>query len=84
MPRSTPALDAIVSAVPANWRELTHTTVPIAGLIIGSLSKNGSYDAAKRGEIPTIKLGRKLVVPVAPLRRLLGELPAATEVPAAS
>ena len=84
MSRSTPALDAIVSAVPENWRDETSLSVPQAGTIIGKLSRNGSYDAAKRGEIPTIKLGRKLVVPVAPLRRLLGELPAATEVPAAS
>jgi hypothetical protein len=34
------------------------------------LSRNGSYAAAARGEIPTIKVGRLLLVPVAPLERL--------------
>jgi hypothetical protein len=29
-----------------------------------------SYEAAKRGEIPTIRVGRLLLVPVAPLERL--------------
>lgn len=36
--------------------------VPEAGAMIG-LSKNGSYEAAKRGEIPTIRIGRQLKVP---------------------
>jgi hypothetical protein len=27
------------------------------------LGKNGSYEAAKRGEIPTIRIGRQLRVP---------------------
>jgi excisionase family DNA binding protein len=36
------------------------------------ISRNGAYEAAKRGEIPTIKIGRLLKVPVAPFERLLG------------
>jgi hypothetical protein len=36
------------------------------------LSRNGSYDAAKRGDFPTIKVGRLLKVPTASLRRQLG------------
>lgn len=43
---------------------------PITGQALG-LSRNGAYDAAARGEIPTIRLGRKLVVPTAALRRML-------------
>jgi hypothetical protein len=39
-------------------------TVPEAGRKYFGLSRNGSYDAAKRGEIPTIQVGRLLRVPV--------------------
>lgn len=45
-------------------------TVPEAGAILG-LGKASSYDAAARGDIPTIRIGRRLVVPTAGLRRLL-------------
>jgi hypothetical protein len=37
-----------------------------------SLSKTSTYQAAARGEIPTIRLGRKLMVPTAAFRRLVG------------
>ena len=37
-------------------------TVPEAGAMI-NLSPNSSYAAAKRGEIPTVKIGALLVVP---------------------
>jgi hypothetical protein len=47
-------------------------SVPQAGLVFYDLSRNGSYEAAKRGEIPTIKIGRKLRVPVAPMAEQLG------------
>lgn len=46
--------------------------VPDVGRIIYGLSRNASYDAAKRGDFPTIKIGRLLKVPTAPLRRQLG------------
>ncbi|MET4295436.1 hypothetical protein ABIB06_005980 [Bradyrhizobium sp. LB8.2] len=46
--------------------------VPEAGRICYGLSRNGSYDAAKRGDIPTIKVGRLLKVPTAALRKQLG------------
>lgn len=39
-------------------------TVPEAGRRYFGLGKNGSYDAAKRGEIPTVRIGRLLRVPV--------------------
>jgi len=61
--------------VPADWRTRTTVDVPVGGAILADMSRNGSYDAAKRGDIPTIRLGRRLVVPVVPLRRMLGELP---------
>jgi hypothetical protein len=46
--------------------------VPEVGRICYGMSRNGSYAAAGRGEIPTIKIGRLLKVPTAALRRQLG------------
>ncbi len=46
-------------------------TIPEAGSHYFGLSRNGSYDAAKRGEIPTLRIGRKLRAPVAAMERLL-------------
>ncbi len=45
-------------------------TVPEAGQILG-IGRAASYAAAKRGEIPTIRIGGRIVVPTAALRRLL-------------
>jgi hypothetical protein len=39
-------------------------SVPEAGRIYFGLSRNGSYDAAQRGDLPTIRVGRLLKVPV--------------------
>ena len=47
-------------------------SVPEVGRICFDLSRNGSYDAAARGDFPTIQIGRLLRVPTAPLRRQLG------------
>jgi hypothetical protein len=48
-------------------------TVPEAGRKYFELSRNASYDAAARGEIPTIKIGKLLRVPVRALERMLDE-----------
>ncbi len=45
-------------------------TVPEAGKILG-IGRNGAYEAARTGELPTIRLGRRIVVPKAALKRLL-------------
>jgi len=45
-------------------------TVPEAGRQLG-LGRNASYEAARRGEIPTIKLGRLIRVPVKRFERML-------------
>jgi excisionase family DNA binding protein len=44
--------------------------VPAAGKLLG-LSREAAYDAVRRGEIPTIRIGRRLLVPRARLMRLL-------------
>jgi excisionase family DNA binding protein len=46
-------------------------SVPEAGKRYFGLSRNGAYDAAARGEIPTIRIGRLLRVPVQALQRML-------------
>ena len=46
-------------------------TVPEAGRQYFDLGRNASYEAARRGDIPTIKIGRLLRVPVVALERLL-------------
>jgi Helix-turn-helix domain len=48
-------------------------SVPEAGRRYFDLGKNGSYAAAKRGEIPVIKIGSRLRVPVSKLDRMLEE-----------
>jgi hypothetical protein len=46
-------------------------SVPEAGKRYFNLCRNSSYEAAARGEIPTIKIGRLLRVPIRVLERML-------------
>jgi hypothetical protein len=46
-------------------------SVPEAGRRYFDLARGASYGAAKRGDIPTIKIGRLLRVPVRALERML-------------
>jgi hypothetical protein len=48
-------------------------SVPTAGKRYFGLGKNASYDAARRGDIPTIKIGSRLRVPIIALERMLAE-----------
>ena len=49
-------------------------SIPAAGRKYYGLSRNGSYDAAKRGEIPTVDVGRlKRALPRVIEKRLAGE-----------
>ena len=45
-------------------------TVPEAADILG-ISRESAYKAARAGELPVLMLGRRMVVPTAPLVRLL-------------
>jgi len=45
-------------------------TIAEAGEMLG-IGRAASYEAARRGEIPTLKIGRRIVVPLAALERLL-------------
>jgi hypothetical protein len=46
-------------------------SVPAAGKQYFGLAKNAAYAAAARGEIPVIRIGGRLRVPVIQLERLL-------------
>ena len=46
-------------------------SVPEAGRRYFDLGRGASYEAAKRGEIPTVKVGRIKRVPVRALERML-------------
>lgn len=46
-------------------------SVETAGQALG-IGRNAAYAAAKRGDIPTLRIGRNIRVPTAPIRRMLG------------
>lgn len=54
-------------------------SIPEAATLLG-ISKNLAYEAAARGEIPTVKIGRRVLVPRAGLYRL-HPLPASASYP---
>lgn len=47
---------------------------PETGRLLG-LSKNSTYKAARRGEIPTVRIGKRLLVPRKALLELLDGTP---------
>jgi hypothetical protein len=49
----------------------TVVRVEIAGRALG-IGRAAAYAAAKRGDIPTIRIGGAIRVPTAPLRQMLG------------
>lgn len=49
-------------------------TVEQAGALLG-ISRRSAYRAAAAGHIPTIRLGRRILVPAAMLYRMLGITP---------
>ncbi len=44
--------------------------VQVAGRFLG-LGRSSAYEAVRAGDIPSIKIGRRVVVPTAALRRML-------------
>jgi hypothetical protein len=51
--------------------EVFTISVPEAGRKYFGLARDASYAAARRGQIPTIRLGRVLRVPIKAIERLL-------------
>ncbi len=73
MKSSGVAMDAVNSEGPTDdiLKGLETISVLEAGRLLG-LKKGAAYAAAKRGEIPAVRFGGKLRVPVQRLRRALG------------
>lgn len=59
------------SAPIPNASERPTLTVDEAAAILG-ISRSSAFNAAAAGELPTIRIGHRLLVPTAALRRLLG------------
>jgi hypothetical protein len=55
------------------WRERATVSVETAGAILG-ISRASAYAAVGADELPVIRVGRRLLVPTARLRVLLGEI----------
>ena len=72
-PKTVPVILSGMKPVPgATPPTMTKTmSIPAAGKLYFGLSKNGSYAAADRGEIPWIRVGRLKRVPVAAMERRL-------------
>ena len=49
-------------------------TVPDVGKVLG-IGRSQAYEAVRRGEIPTIKIGRRILVPTKALERMLEAKP---------
>jgi excisionase family DNA binding protein len=47
--------------------------VPEAGAMLG-LTRNGSYEAARRGDLPIVRIGKLLRVPKAAFHKLLADV----------
>jgi excisionase family DNA binding protein len=47
-------------------------TILEAAKLLG-IGRGSAYEAARRGELPAVRLGRRLVVPRARLEEMLGE-----------
>ena len=48
-------------------------SVPEAGKLYFNMSRNASYEAAHRGDIPTVKVGKLLRVPIRLLEKILDD-----------
>ncbi len=54
-------------------------SVPKAGKIYLGIGRDASYEAARRGDIPVIQIGRLLRVPVIAMERMLERVGERTE-----
>jgi excisionase family DNA binding protein len=53
-----------------NERERQTMSIDEAAKLLG-IGRNNAYEAAHRGEIPTIRIGKRILVLREPLRRML-------------
>lgn len=56
-----------------DWRERATVTVEEAAQILG-VGRAAAYEGVRSGDIPAIRVGRRILIPVVSLRRLLKEI----------
>jgi excisionase family DNA binding protein len=66
--------EAAAQTIRQDWRDRPTIGVVEAGEVLG-IGRNSAYDAVAQGSIPSLRIGKSIRVPVAALRRLLGETP---------
>jgi len=54
----------------SNKRDRETLSVPEAARKLG-IGRNSAYDAARRGDIPTVRIGGRILIPKKALERLL-------------
>ena len=63
--------DLVASALPDPEQQPTVPLWPTAGQALG-IGRSSAYNGARSGEIPTIRVGDRYLVPTAALRKMLG------------
>lgn len=61
----------VMGAAPAASAPKLILTIDEAAAVL-RISRQSAYEAARRGEIPTIRLGRRILVPRRALEKLIG------------
>jgi excisionase family DNA binding protein len=56
------------------WEEMKRQTrtIPEAAKLLG-IGRGSAYEAARTGQLPTIRIGRRLLVPVVALQKILDQ-----------
>ncbi len=71
--KENPPVPAIADLADAGLEDLpTVLTIPETAKIL-RIGRNSAYEAAHRGQIPTIKIGKRLLVPRKALERQLAQ-----------
>jgi excisionase family DNA binding protein len=59
-------------AGPVRLRDFGETLTPVELARVLGVGRNGAYQAVSRGEVPSIRVGRRILIPRAALERVLG------------
>jgi excisionase family DNA binding protein len=59
------------TAVAGDWQSRPTVPVDVAAELLG-ISRASAFRAVHRGQLPSIRLGRRIVIPTTALRALLG------------
>lgn len=60
-----------IRVLDARWDGRSTLSIEEAGMGVLGLSRAGAYAAARKGELPVVRIGRRMVVPRHALEKLL-------------